>query len=567
MVNDRELSRKHEEARRKMAGRELNEQIVESKNVLRRAVEEGAREACQVLNLDPNSPEAKEITSTYVINYLTNRGNVAFVQANKAQPDVIKEDVKSKIVVEYQQEHAGEIEFRDDKEEIVRRLKSNVVRLTFTKNNGENRVMYATLVPELVNLYNKHRRKYGDQGTSTLAQVDEMNKDIPDMVRVMDLEKEEFRAFKPSRLNDYDNDFNVPSWIECNPDNDAWYNIVKGEEDVRNYVDANGLFIQAPKNADRRRREADYIHEAQENGVMVDEETARALEFIASRTDKTVKGYIYTLTSLVIPDEVQEYINSNQFFRDLQDLCDELREVANTEMGDEEYSITKRPQKLNSGGAYYILIGTDKYYFHPYFVVNKRTGKLYLDRMGWMDETDASKTLPRPVKRVDRIFAETINNFIESKGIKELPLPQRKRIRKTDRTYEIRFNRMQNFAKNPKKVFQPVLDHYEVAVKEVPSNASVQVKLKTTKLTFEVSPTGIVAMDLTENRPIKLVTVKRGTSTLRELSDGLTAYKNRYANTIHADRVNAGVKVIEEIFLENLFNLRRKNMFPEILDD
>lgn len=567
MMNEKTLGTLHEEARKTMAGRELNQQIEESKNILRRAVAEGARVACQRLNLDPASPDANDITSTYVFNYLTNKENVAFLQEHKAEPEVIKEDVVSKIVSEYQRTHRDEVEFRDDKEEIVRRLKNNVVRINFTKKNGENRVMYATLVPELLNLYNTHRRKYGDQGTTSLEQVDEANKNIPDMVRVMDLEKEEFRAFKPSTLNDYDNEFNIPSWIECSPSNDAWYYVAKEDEDIRNYVDADGLFVQAPDSRERKNRESNYVREAQDNGVLVDDATAKALEFISSNTDKTLQGYIYTLTSLMIPDEVQEYINSNQFFRDLQELCIELKEVANREIEDDNYSVTKKPQKLNSGGAYFINIGTDKYYFHPYFIANRRTGKVYLDRMGWVTETDASKALPRPVKRIDRMFGEVIQNFIESKGLSSLPLPQRKRIRKTDRTYEIRFNRMKQLAKNPKKMYQPVLAHYNITVKEVPSNASVQVNIKSVKLAFEVSPTGIVAVDLDEAKPIKLVTVKRGTSTLRELRDGLMAYKSKYANTPHAGRVNEAVRVVEEVFLDNVFNLRRKNMFPEILDN
>lgn len=561
------LENQHREARQIMAGRELNEQIEESKNILRRAVESGAREACVALNIQPDSALAKEITSTYVFNYLTNKDNVAFVQAHKSEPNVVTQDVKNKIVALYQQSHAGEIEFRDDKEEIVRRLKSNVVRLTFTKNNGENRVMYATLVPELLNIYNGHRRKYGDQGTTSLLQVDEINKSTPDMVRVLDLEKEEFRAFKPSRLNDYDNDFNVPSWIECHPENDAWYKVVKEGHDIREFVDANGLFVQTEASPDRRQREARYIHEAQENGVLVDDETAKALEYIASNSDKTVKAYIYTLTRLVIPDEVQEYINTNQFFRDLQELCDALKETSDAEFNGEEYSITKRPQKLNGGGVYYITIGTDQYYFHPYFVLNRRTGKVYLDRMGWINEVSASRELPRPVKRVDRLFESTINEFIEEKAIKELPLPQRKRIRKTDMTYETRLRRLQSFAKNPKKAFQPVYDHYNISAKEIPSNSSVQVKLKGQRLTFEISPTGIVATDLVENKPIKLVTVQRGTSTLRELQDGLDAYKAKYRGTIHEERVREGVAIMEEIFLLNIFNLRRKNIFPELLDN
>lgn len=564
--NNNSLENKHEEARNIMAGRDLNEQIERSKAIIRGAVEAGAREACQVLNLEPNSPEAREVTSGYVINYLMDSENKGFVQNNKSQPELITQDVRDKIVSAYQSEHAGEIEFRDDKEEIVRRLKNNVVRLTFTKKNGENRVMYATLVPELVSMYNTHGRKYGDQGTFSYTQVERMNKDIPDFVRVMDLEKEEFRAFKPSSLNDYDNEFNVPSWIECHPDNDAWYEVVKNNRDIREFVDGNGLFIQAPDSPERRERENRYIQEAQENGVLVDEDTAKALEFITSNSDKTVKGYIYTLTSLMIPEEVQEYINTNQFFRDLQQLCVDLKEHADSEIGDAEYSITKRPQPLGSGGAYTVNVGSDQYILHPYFIINRRTGKVYLDRMGWIEETEASRSLPRNVKRVDRVFGETINNFIEAKGLKELPLPERKRIRKTDRTYEIRYNRMRKFAKNAKKAYQPVYDFYNISAKEIPSNASVQVKLKEYRLTFEVSPTGIVGMDLVENKPIRIVTVQRGTSTLRELRDGLAEYKAKYRGTVHEERVSRGVQVIDEIFMENIFNLRRKNLFPGILD-
>lgn len=565
--NNNSLENKHEEARNIMAGRDLNEQIERSKEIIRNAVETGAREACRVLNLEPNSPEAREITSGYLINYLMDSENKEFLQNNKSQPDVITQDVTTKIVSAYQSEHAGEIEFRDDKEEIIRRLKNNVVRLTFTKKNGEKRVMYATLVPELVSLYNTHGRKYGDRGTFSYTQVDNMNKKMSDFVRVLDIEKEGYRGFKPSSINDYDNEFNVPSWIESHPDNDAWYEVAKNGKDIREFVDGNGLFIQAPDNPERRERENNYIQEAQENGVLVDEDTAKALEFITSNSDKTVKGYIYTLTRLMIPEEVQEYINTKQFFRDLKQLCVDLKEHADSEIGDDEYSITKKPQGKGNGGAYTVNVGSDQYILHPYFILNRRTGKVYLDRMGWIEETEASRTLPRNVKRVDRVFGETINNFIEAKGLKELPLPERKRIRKTDRTYEIRYNRMRKFAKNAKKVYQPVYDFYNISTKEIPSNASVQVKLKEDRLTFEVSPTGIVAMDLVENKPIKIVTVKRGTSTLRELRDGLDAYKQRYRGTVHEDRVNEGVRVIDEIFLENIFNLRRKNLFPEILDN
>lgn len=568
MYNKEELEHKHKEARKVMAGRELNEQVVGARERVLQAVIEGAHKACQELNLAPNSAEAKDVVDKQTLGYMMEENNRKFVSENQTNLSAVTEDVKNKIVAQYNRENETGLDFRDDKEEIVRRLKSNVVRLVFTKKgDGSDRVMYATLVPELLGIYNEHGRKYGDQGSFSLAKVDEMNSNIPDFVRVMDLEKEEFRSFKPSTLKDYDNEYNVPSWIESHPDNDAWYNVAKEGEDIRQYVDGNGLFIQADDNRERTARERRYIQEAQDNGVLVDDGTAKALEFISSTMDKKVKGYIYTLTSLEIPEEVQEYINTNQFYRDLSELSVSFQELASEEI-EGEYKVTKRPSKLNnSGGSYFIDVGTDKYFLHPYFIINRRTGKVYLDRMGWVEETDASRGLPRAVKRVDRLFGATIENFIEEKELKALPLPQSKRIRKTDRTYDRRLARMQHFAKNPKAVYKPVYDHYDISVKEIPSNASVQIKIKPMNISFEVSPTGIVALDLIENKPVKLVSVKRGTSTLSELRTGLTAYRSKYRGTTYEQRVNTGVAVVEEIFLKNVFNLRRKNLFPEILGD
>lgn len=565
LYNQRELEDRYKEARVVMAGRELNEQVESMKDLIKRAIVEGAQLACQELRLDPNGEEAKSLVREQTVGYLLDDDKRRFIAQNKSNLRVISEDVKNTIIQNRAVDTSVAFDFRNDVGEIVNRLKNNVVRIVFTKKDGSSRVMYATLVPELLSLYNAHGRKYGNQGTTSIPEVDRMNSSIPDFVRVLDLEKEGFRSFKPSRLLDYDDENNVPSWIECHPDNDAWYNVVKQGEDIRRYVDANGMFIQSENNLDRERREQGYIHEAQESGVLVDEDTAKAIQYIESSMDKTLKGYIYTLTSLEIPDEVQEYINGNLFYQHLGDLITSLQGIATEEI-EGDYAINKKPNKLSiSGGVYAITVGTDKFYCHPYFIFNHRTGKVYLDRMGWVSGSEASNSLPRNVKRVDRVFGEGINQFIESKQLKELPLPQRKRVRKTDRTYERRLARMQQFAKDKDGMYKPVKERYNIKVKEIPSNATVQIKLERENITFEVSPTGIIAMDLVNKKPIKVVTVKRGTSTLSELKAGLRAYQAKYRNTEFEGAVNQGVRVVEEVFLDNLFNLRRTKLFTEIL--
>jgi len=565
LYNRKELEDRYKEAREVMAGRELNEQVVGMKELITRAIVEGAQLACQELRLDPSGDEAKSLVEEQTVAYLLDEEKRRFIAQNKANLGVISEDVKNTIIQNRAVETSVAFDFRNDVGEIVNRLKNSVVRIVFTKADGSSRVMYATLVPELLSLYNAHGRKYGNQGSTSLTEIDRMNSSIRDFVRVLDLEKEEFRSFKPSRLLDYDDENNVPSWIECHPDNDAWYNVVKQGEDIKRYVDANGMFIQSENNLDRERREQGYIHEAQESGVLVDEDTAKAIQYIESSMDKTLKGYIYTLTSLEIPDEVQEYINRNLFYKHLGDLIRSLQGIATEEI-EGDYAINKKPAKLSiSGGAYAITVGTDKFYCHPYFIFNHRTGKVYLDRMGWVSGSEAGNSLPRNVKRVDRVFGEGINQFIESKNLKELPLPQRKRVRKTDRTYERRLARMQQFAKDKGGMYKPVKERYNIKVKEIPSNATVQIKLERENITFEVSPTGIIAMDLVNKKPIKVVTVKRGTSTLSELKAGLRAYQAKYRNTEFEGAVNQGVRVVEEVFLDNLFNLRRTKLFTEIL--
>lgn len=568
MYKEDELSKKQKEVREIMAGRELNEQVKVRSKMVRQAVVEGGQEACIELGFAPDSDEAKDIMSNYVYDYLMGKRNRDFISKQGSNYGSIKADVKEKIVEEYQtaNQSGGEVDFRDNQEEIVKRLRNNVVRLVFTKRNGDTRVMYATLNPEIIDLYNTHKRKYGERGMLNLADVDRSNSENRDFVRVLDVEKEEFRAFKPSTLQDYDNEYSVPSWIESHPDNDAWYLVAKEGEDVRDHVNAQGVFEHRDAGDLRARRERGYIQEAQDNGTLVDEETARDLEFIQHNMNRTVKGYLYTLTSHDVPEEVQEYINSNQFFRDMREMLVGIRVYVQEELNDDNYDISKSPQKHQNGGAYTIVIGTDTFIFHPYFIVNTRTGKVYLDRMGWVKPSQATNNLPLGVRRIDRLAGGLIEQFIEDKGLRDLPLPRKKRIRKSDKTYEIRHARMIDFVNNMKKNKEKYQDFYEkdiASYKIVPSNGTVQLKFKRplNGLVFEVSPTSIIGVDLDTKEPVRLVSVQRGTSTLRELTDGLNAYKNKYQGTPHEARVNRAVGYLHEIFIQNLFNLRRK--YPE----
>ena len=77
-----------------------------------------------------------------------------------------------------------------EKSEIVEQLKNRVVQVTFTKKDGTQRQMVATLIEEYLPPMDI------SSGSST-------RKDNPDVVNVWDLDKSDWRSFRIDSVTDF----------------------------------------------------------------------------------------------------------------------------------------------------------------------------------------------------------------------------------------------------------------------------------------------------------------------------------------------------------------------------
>lgn len=86
-----------------------------------------------------------------------------------------------------------------DKDNAVKSLKNGVCKVVFTKANGDNRVMHATLnesmLPEQIDLEEAIQKK--------------TKKPNPDVLAVFDVEAKGWRSFRWDSLKEFNTEFNV----------------------------------------------------------------------------------------------------------------------------------------------------------------------------------------------------------------------------------------------------------------------------------------------------------------------------------------------------------------------
>ena len=86
-----------------------------------------------------------------------------------------------------------------DKDNVVKSLKNGVCKVVFTKANGDNRVMHATLnesmLPEQIDLEEVIQKK--------------TKKPNPDVLAVFDVEAKGWRSFRWDSLKEFNTEFNV----------------------------------------------------------------------------------------------------------------------------------------------------------------------------------------------------------------------------------------------------------------------------------------------------------------------------------------------------------------------
>lgn len=86
-----------------------------------------------------------------------------------------------------------------DKDNVVKSLKNGVCKVVFTKANGDNRVMHATLnesmLPEQIDLEEVIQKK--------------TKKPNPNVLAVFDVEAKGWRSFRWDSLKEFNTEFNV----------------------------------------------------------------------------------------------------------------------------------------------------------------------------------------------------------------------------------------------------------------------------------------------------------------------------------------------------------------------
>lgn len=169
--------------------------------------------------------------------------------------------------------------------ELVDSLRQYVVRLVFYKVDGTRRIMFATRNPNIIALYDadsKNPNKPKKPDISDLDNQEKIEQQLErDALRVFDLEKNEFRAFKPSRLAEFDNEDSVGSWIEFKPEYDSWYIMAKEEGDIHKYYVGDRMVKNTGKSPERREYEAQARQDLND-AVYTREQNAKREEELAN---------------------------------------------------------------------------------------------------------------------------------------------------------------------------------------------------------------------------------------------------------------------------------------------
>ena len=268
--------------------------------------------------------------------------------------------------------------------DLVESLRHNVVRLVFYKVNGDRRVMFATRNPEIIELYDadsKDPRKKGNQSVSDIDSEDKIAQQIAaDAIRVFDLEKNVFRAFKPSRLATFDNEDNVGSWIEFKPEYDTWYIVAKEGGDIHKYYRGGKEVLNRGKSKERKLyenqarqdlRDAQYTRE---QNIKREEELAKDPQYLEKvNADKLKLFYTGIQGRLreMLKDGAQFPVAYTNASIKIADSIIKITDVLSCSLVRHDKDIEL--YVINVNGDYIIL--------NPYFIINTSYKQIYFDAL------------------------------------------------------------------------------------------------------------------------------------------------------------------------------------------
>lgn len=469
-------------------------------------------------------------------------------------------------------------------EQLIDDLVSGVVRLVFIKkgrvvkdddgniikdeygnpifDGGEKRVMYGTRNPSLITMYDQTIRSRGVKSRIDNSDRNAVQQELDsDVIRVLDLEKEEFRAFKPSTLVEYDAENGVGSWIKFDIENDAWFNIVKEGHDIQDYYIRGGENSQpgvkvAVTNNNRTVLEERYYQEAMESGAV---KSSVVVQWERRNNEAFTEGerlYIELLTGSYLESDVERA--ATDLLNALKVLNEPL-ELKKQELGLTHLQLGKRVKKRRLANTVEYVIGDAVIVFSPYFIVNTKTGKVYLDRYN-LFKFGAQPPLTAEEERLahasDAVAGDFINGLIQSLGLNALTLPKKRRRVLSDKD-NLRMSRLQYIYDNrTQPVVKAYLQNKGIAILYNESREMFKLTVAKTGVIFMVNSRTIEWADPITKEPTRIVTTARYTSALKIFRQALARVKTQY----RADaKVTKALNTLESFLVDFVFDLRVTN--------
>lgn len=469
-------------------------------------------------------------------------------------------------------------------EQLIDDLVSGVVRLVFIKkgrvvkdddgniikdeygnpifDGGEKRVMYGTRNPSLITMYDQTIRSRGTKSRIDNSDRNAVQQELDsDVIRVLDLEKEEFRAFKPSTLVEYDAENGVGSWIKFDIENDAWFNIVKEGHDIQDYYIRGGENSQpgvkvAVTNNNRTVLEERYYQEAMESGAV---KSSVVVQWERRNNEAFTEGerlYIELLTGSYLESDVERA--ATDLLNALKVLNEPL-ELKKQELGLTHLQLGKRVKKRRLANTVEYVIGDAVIVFSPYFIVNTKTGKVYLDRYN-LFKFGAQPPLSTEEERLahasDAVAGDFINGLIQSLGLNALTLPKKRRRVLSDKD-NLRMSRLQYIYDNrTQPVVKAYLQKTGIALLYNESREMYKITVAKTGVIFMVNSRTIEWADPITKEPTRIVTTARYTSALKIFRQALARVKTQY----RADaKVTKALNTLESFLVDFVFDLRVTN--------
>lgn len=273
-----------------------------------------------------------------------------------------------------------------DTAEMINILGKKVVRIVFRKKDGTLRAIVGTRNPDLVDLYmnitegiNMKPNKTRDESEESIKRQIER-----DYVSIFDLEKGEFRSFKPSLIERYDSDLDISSWMEFTIKNDAWYDIARNGADPRQYFQEGkkeakniGQVLTERKYYEKDRLE--YLEGQKEFHKMIRDRAKYAEEL---RKENNLKKERRKIIKEIVYNEAKEYAKGTvskkdkEIYKVLIKVPDLLSNDISFNNMDNEITQVKNFDDLMLVA---IQVRHDVFYLHPRFIVNAYSGRVYVD--------------------------------------------------------------------------------------------------------------------------------------------------------------------------------------------